>query len=190
LNRSYELSEKNNWLYIYVPDKSENIISPAIKIDSISFEKLKSLSTYKGPFYIKPNPIDGMTYGGVALLIFAAGGYWVYRRKKLRKVQDSIKESLDGLPDGASVFLLACLQFPKGHLFTSQLFTEMMGYGSYSDETQRSVRAKLIKGINNYFWAHYRLEDVIIRQTAHEDKRFSVYLIAASHYDTLKKLLN
>jgi hypothetical protein len=52
------------------------------------------------------------------------------------------------------------------------------------------VRAKLIKGINSYFWAHYRMDDVIVRQTANDDKRFSVYLIAEVHYDTLKKLLH
>lgn len=189
LNSTYELSEGENWIYIYMPDKSENNTSVAIKIDSISIDKLKSISTYKGPFYIKPSPIDGMTYGGAALLILAAGGYFFYRRTKPKKVQENFSESLDGLPAGASDFLLACLQFPQGHVFSSQLFTEMMGYGSYSYETQRSVRAKLIKGINNYFWAHYRLDDVIIRQTANDDKRFSVYLIAESHYDTLKKLL-
>jgi hypothetical protein len=66
----------------------------------------------------------------------------------------------------------------------------MMGYGSYAYETQRQVRAKLIKGINSYFWAHYRMDDVIVRQTANDDKRFSVYLIAEVHYDTLKKLLH
>jgi hypothetical protein len=131
-----------------------------------------------------------LALGGVALLILVAGGYWVYRRKKPRKFQDSIMESLDGLPDGASAFLLACLEYPKGHTFSSQLFTEMMGYGSYSYETQRSVRAKLIKGINSYFGAHYRLDEVIIRRTANDDKRFSIYLIAEQHYDTLKKLLN
>jgi hypothetical protein len=161
-----------------------------IKIDSISINKLTELSTVKGPFYIKPYPFELMVYGGAALLILVAGAIYAYRRRKTNKVQDSLTEPLDGLPAGASALLLACLEYPKGHTFSSQLFTEMMGYGSYSYETQRSVRAKLIKGINSYFWAHYRLNDVIIRQTAKDDKRFSVYLIAESHYDTLKKLLN
>ncbi len=190
LNFNYEMSEKNNWIYIYVPDKSENNISPAIKIDSISIEKLKSLSTRKGPFYIEPYPADLIGYGVAAVLILTAGGIYAYRKRKPRKAPESIIEPLDGLPAGASEFLNACLHYPKGHTFSSQHFTEMMGYGSYAYETQRQVRAKLIKGINSYFWAHYRMDDVIVRQTANDDKRFSVYLIAEVHYDTLKKLLH
>ncbi|MHA8081544.1 hypothetical protein VR610_10330 [Aquirufa regiilacus] len=190
LNFYYELSERNNWLYIYVPDKNENNVFPAIKIDSISIDKLKSLSTYKGPFYIKPYPTDLIGYGVAAMLILTAGGIYAYRRSKLRKAPESSIEPLDGLPAGAFEFLHACLKHPQGHAFSSQHFTEMMGYDSYAYETQRQVRAKLIKGINSYFWAHYRMDDVIIRQTANDDKRFSVYLIAESHYDTLKKLLN
>lgn len=189
LNSSYELSEGNNWIYIYVPDKSENNISPAIKIDSISIEKLKSMSTYKGPFYIEPYPSDLLGYGAAAILLLTAGGFYAYRKRKPQKAHENPVESLDGLPAGASAFLNACLKHPQGYAFSSQHFTEMMGYGSYAYETQRQVRAKLIKGINSYFWAHYRMDDVIVRQTANDDKRFSVYLIAEVHYEALKKLL-
>jgi hypothetical protein len=189
-NINFEYVFHDGFIYSY---KRMNVLTndqASIKIDSISIDKVKSISTYKGPFFIKPFPTGLIGYGAAALLILSAGGIYVYRKRKPQKVHESSIEALDGLPAGASAFLLACLEYPNGHTFSSQLFTEMMGYGSYSYETQRSVRAKLIKGINNYFWAHYRLDDVIIRQTANDDKRFSVYLIAESHYDTLKKLLN
>lgn len=189
LNQYYELSENNNWLYIYVPEKTQNTLNPAIKIDSISIEKLKSISTYKGPFYIKPYSVNLLIYWGVALLFLIACFYYVYRRRNSKNARVSLSVALDGLPDGASDFLIDCLAYPQGYNFSSQLFTEMMGYGSYAYETQRQVRSKLIKGINSYFWAHYRLKDVIIRQTASDDKRFSVYLISEEHYEFLKKLL-
>jgi hypothetical protein len=189
-NINFEYEFHDGYIYSYKRMNALTNEHSIIKIDSISINKLTELSTVKGPFYIKPYPFERMVYGGAALLILVAGAIYAYRRRKTNKVQDSLTEPLDGLPAGASALLLACLEYPKGHTFSSQLFTEMMGYGSYAYETQRSVRAKLIKGINSYFWAHYRLDDVIIRQTANDDKRFSVYLIAESHYDTLKKLLN
>ncbi len=189
-NMNFELEFQKGYIYSYrrmnAPTNEEGIF----KIDSISIDKLKSLSTYKGPFYIEPYPTNLIGYGAAAILILSAGGIYVYRKRKPRKAHESIIEPLDGLPAGASEFLLACLNHPQGHAFSSQHFTEMMGYGSYAYETQRQVRAKLIKGVNSYFWAHYRMDDVIIRQTANDDKRFSVYLIAESHYDNLKKLLN
>jgi hypothetical protein len=188
-NLYYDFSYKNGYIYsshkIYKPILGKDVII----LDSISVEKLKSMSTYKGPFYIEPYPIDLLGYSAAAILLLTAGGIYAYRKSKSKKAHESSIEPLDGLPAGASAFLNACLHYPKGHAFSSQHFTEMMGYGSYAYETQRQVRAKLIKGINSYFWAHYRMDDVIVRQTANDDKRFSVYLIAEVHYDTLKKLL-
>jgi hypothetical protein len=185
-NYSFEYTGKHNMIYLYYHEKMTN----QNRIDSISIDKLKSISTYKGSFYIKPYPDDLLAYGGAAIVFIIGGAFFAYRKRNSFNVPDSLDEPLDGLPTGASAFLNACLQYPQGHTFSSQHFTEMMGYGSYAYETQRQVRAKLIKGINSYFWAHYRIEEVIVRQTANDDKRFSVYLIAESHYDTLKKLLN
>lgn len=189
-NVNFEFAYYKGFIYSYRRMNAPTNEDQIFKIDSISIEKLKSISTYKGPFYIKPYPTGFIGYGAAALLILSAGGIYVYRKRKPQKVHESIIEPLDGLPAGASAFLLACLEYPKGQTFSSQHFTEIMGYDTYAYETQRQVRAKLIKGINSYFWAHYRLDEVIIRQTANDDKRFSVYLIAESHYDTLKKLLN
>jgi hypothetical protein len=188
-NTYFEFAYKNGYIYSYRRMNAPTNEDVVFKIDSISIEKLKSMSTYKGPFYIEPYPIDLLGYSAAAILILTAGGIYAYRKRKPRKAQESIAEPLDGLPAGASAFLNACLHYPKGHAFSSQHFTEMMGYGSYAYETQRQVRAKLIKGINSYFWAHYRMDDVIVRQTADDDKRFSVYLIAEVHYEALKKLL-
>jgi hypothetical protein len=188
-NVNFEFNFLKGYIYSYrrmnAPTNEEIII----KIDSISIEKLKSLSTRKGPFYIEPYPTDLLGYSAAAILILTSGGIYAYRKRKPQKVQESFAEPLDGLPAGASAFLNACLHYPKGHTFSSQHFTELMGYGSYAYETQRQVRSKLIKGINSYFWAHYRMDDVIVRQTADDDKRFSVYLIAEVHYEALKKLL-
>lgn len=189
-NLNFEFAYHKGYIYSYHRMNAQSNEEAIIKIDSISIEKLKSLSTYKGPFYIKPYPTDLIGYGVAAVLIISAGGIYAYRKRMTRNANESSIEPLDGLPAGAFEFLHACLKHPQGHAFSSQHFTEMMGYGSYAYETQRQVRAKLIKGINSYFWAHYRMDDVIIRQTAKDDKRFSVYLIAESHYDTLKKLLN
>ena len=189
-NTYYEYVYHDGYIYSYYRMNTSSHQDLKIKIDSISIEKLKSLSTRKGPFYIEPYPTDLLSFGAAAILFLTAGGIYAYRKRKPQKAHESTFETLDGLPAGASAFLNACLHYPKGHAFSSQHFTEMMGYGSYAYETQRQVRAKLIKGINSYFWAHYRMDDVIVRQTANDDKRFSVYLIAEVHYDTLKKLLN
>jgi hypothetical protein len=188
-NMNFELSYRKGYIYSYRRMNAPTNEDVIFKIDSISIEKLKSLSTRKGPFYIEPYPIDFIVYGAAALSTLVLGGIYAYRKRKPHKVKESNAEPLDGLPAGASVFLHACFNYPKGHTFSSQHFTEMMGYGAYAYETQRQVRAKLIKGINSYFWAHYRMDDVIVRQTANDDKRFSVYLIAEAQYDTLKKLL-
>jgi hypothetical protein len=64
-----------------------------------------------------------------------------------------------------------------------------MGFSTYAYETQRQVRSKLIKAINSYFIVHYKMHDVIIRITANDDKRFSIYYISEEHYDRLKVLL-
>lgn len=189
-NMNFEFAFQNGYFYSYRRMNASTNEDVVFKIDSISIEKLKSMSTYKGPFYIEPYPADLIGYGAAAILILTTGGIYVYRKRKPQKAHENPVESLDGLPAGASAFLNACLKRPQGYAFSSQHFTEMMGYGSYAYETQRQVRAKLIKGINSYFWAHYRMDDVIVRQTANDDKRFSVYLIAEVHYDTLKKLLH
>lgn len=188
-NLNFEMGFKNGYLYSYHKNSDPVKLDGRIQIDSISIEKLKSLSTAKGEFYIVPYSEDFWISGGLALLVAVTGIFYSLYRKRSKIIPENTPEQLDGLPMGASDFLLACLQFPKGFAFSSQHFTELMGYGSYAYETQRQVRSKMIKGINSYFWVRYRMKDLIIRKTAKDDKRFSVYLISEEHYLTLKSLL-
>jgi hypothetical protein len=189
-NLNFEFVHRQGIFYSYRRKVTPVYLDDSIQIDSISLKKLILNSTSKGVFYSNSQSLDLWIYGGMILIVLIACFFYFLIMKKTIPSNRNIEEPLDGLPAGASAFLLACLEYPKGQTFSSQHFTEIMGYDTYAYETQRQVRAKLIKGINSYFWAHYRLDEVIIRQTANDDKRFSVYLIAESHYDTLKKLLN
>jgi hypothetical protein len=194
LNETFELSEKQGYIYSYHVNKhSANQVS-SIKVDSISIAQLKSLGKYKGEFYVKPVPLVVYQIGfGLILLILGFFiGFWVKKSQKTNSLvsnTDSEFSILDGLPDGAYEFLKASLALPKGHHFSSQAFTELMGFSSYAYETQRQVRSKLIKAINAYFSIHYRMQNVIIRKTANDDKRFSIYYISEDHYEKLKELL-
>ncbi len=185
-NAFYEYSAKDDLIYTYYHEK----IGDRIRIDSISIRELKSLSKYKGQFYSTQNFLIEWIIG---VIVFALSLTLIYfsnkrRRNNEKPVMDK-KMKLEGLPAGSSIFLIECLSHPIGYTFSSQLFTEMMGYGSYAYETQRQVRSQLIKNINAYFWAHYRMDDVIIRSKAKDDKRFYTYKISVKHYNELVKLL-
>lgn len=190
----FELSTKNGFIYSYHENKNSTNNERYIKVDSISIAKLKSLGKYKGEFYVKPIPLIVYQIGlGIVLLILGfLLGFWIKKSQKINSLisnTDSEFSILDGLPDGAYEFLKASLALPKGHQFSSQAFTELMGFSSYAYETQRQVRSKLIKSINAYFSIHYRMQNVIIRKTANDDKRFSIYYISEEHYERLKELL-
>lgn len=194
IGEHFELSEKNGYIYSYHESKNSTNQEHYIKVDSISISKLKSLGKYKGEFYVKPIPLVVYQIGlGLVLVILGFFiGYWVKKSQKTNSIgsnTDSEFSILDGLPDGAYEFLKASLALPKGHQFSSQAFTELMGFSSYAYETQRQVRSKLIKAINAYFSIHYRMQNVIIRKTANDDKRFSIYYISEEHYERLKELL-
>lgn len=194
LNQHFELSEKNGYIYSYHESKNSTNLEHYIKVDSISISHLKSLGKYKGEFYVKPiSPlIFQISFGIILLILGFLLGFWIKKAQKnnsLVTITDSEFSILDGLPDGAYEFLKASLALPKGHHFNSQAFTELMGFSSYAYETQRQVRSKLIKAINAYFSIHYKMHDVIIRKTANDDKRFSIYYISEEHYERLKDLL-
>lgn len=194
LNETFELSEKHGYIYSYNVNKNSTELVSSIKVDSISIAQLKSLGRYKGEFYVTPIPLIVYQIGfGLFLLILGfLVGFWIKKSQKTNTQAlrtDSEFSILDGLPDGAYEFLKASLALPKGHHFSSQAFTELMGFSSYAYETQRQVRSKLIKAINAYFSIHYRMQNVIIRKTANDDKRFSIYYISEEHYERLKELL-
>ncbi|MFD3292215.1 hypothetical protein SKC35_00805 [Aquirufa sp. KTFRIE-69F] len=194
LSEHFELSEKNGYIYSYHESKNSTKLEHYIKVDSISISHLKSLGKYKGEFYVKPiSPlIFQISFGIILLILGFLLGFWIKKAQKnnsLVTISDSEFSILDGLPDGAYEFLKASLALPKGHHFSSQAFTELMGFSSYAYETQRQVRSKLIKAINAYFSIHYKMHDVIIRKTANDDKRFSIYYISEEHYERLKELL-
>jgi hypothetical protein len=197
LNEVFELSENNGYIYSYHVNKNSNGQESSIKVDSISIEQMKALGKSKGKFYLTSNPLLEYSLLGLGvLLVLLVGLILILRRKKNQAISvvppsESLFEFsiLDGLPEGAYGFLRASLDFPPGHQFSSQAFTELMGYSTYAYETQRQVRSKLIKSINSYFSVHYKMHEVIIRKTANDDKRFSVYAISEEHYERLKGLL-
>lgn len=194
LNELFEFSETKGFIYSYHTIKSGYGLDNSIKVDSISIAGLKSLGRYKGKFYVKPTPLI-LCQIGLGIIVLILGlllGFLIKNSQKTSTSSlkmDSEFSILDGLPDGAFEFLKASLALPKGHQFSSQAFTELMGFSSYAYETQRQLRSKLIKSINAYFSIHYRMQDVIIRKTANDDKRFSIYYISEEHFERLKDLL-
>lgn len=194
LNETFELSEKQGYVYSYHVNKDNSDQAYSIKVDSISIVQLRALGKYKGEFFVKP--ISPLAYQiGASLILLILGfllGFWIKKSRKISSPSSSMDSEfsiLDGLPEGAYEFLRASLLLPQGHQFSSQAFTELMGFSTYAYETQRQVRSKLIKAINSYFSVHYKMHDVIIRKTANDDKRFSVYSISEEHYERLKGLL-
>ncbi|NHC47713.1 hypothetical protein G9H65_00065 [Cytophagaceae bacterium 50A-KIRBA] len=196
LNANFELSEKNGILYSYIKQKVLQEGNP-IKIDSMSFTKLKSKRVIKGKFYTQEfSQLELLGIVGIlVVLLFLTLG--IVRRKlnTKRRNEEIIEHERDQslemmLPDGAYHFLKLCIEHPKGFEFSSQNFTEYMGYSNYSYETQRQIRSKLIKAINAYFKVHHQMEEVITRKPAPHDKRFSIYLISEIHYDKVVNLFN
>jgi hypothetical protein len=190
----FELSTKNDFIYSYHENKNSTNNERYIKVDSISIAQLKSLGKYRGEFYVTPTPliVYQISLGLILLILGFFIGFWLKKSQKTNSLvsnTDSEFSILDGLPDGSYEFLKASLALPKGHHFSSQAFTELMGFSTYAYETQRQVRSKLIKAINAYFSIHYRMQNVIIRKTANDDKRFSIYYISEEHYDRMKELL-
>jgi hypothetical protein len=194
INPNHELSEIKGILFSYSKNNNPSNNYSKIKIDSISFQQLIALGKYKGEFYVKP--VSPILYQiGACLVVLILGfllGFWIKKSRKINSLSSSADSEfsiLDGLPEGAYEFLRASLLSPQGHEFSSQAFTELMGFSNYAYETQRQVRSKLIKAINAYFKIHYKMHEVIIRKTAKDDKRFSVYYISEDHYGRLKVLL-
>ncbi len=178
-----ELSERKGSLYSYYAENEFNKLP--IKSDSISFKTLKSMGVLKGDFYLpKKMEMNWILLGGYILA--AALLIYIFTN---RKKQETNTIHLEGLPENSVDFLRRFLECERGHEFDSNQITEFMGYSTYSFETQRQLRSKLIKTTNSYFSIHYKMTDIIERKTAKDDKRFSVYSISEEHYDKLKDML-
>jgi hypothetical protein len=55
-----------------------------------------------------------------------------------------------------------------------------------SQETQRKMRVKSIKEVNNKIATHYKIEEGIVRKDAEDDKRLKLYALQPELYQLLK----
>jgi hypothetical protein len=183
---SYEIVEKGEKIYSLKYNSRINSKQP-LKIDSISIESFKEQLIPEGKFYVAESYLNNerLIFGLIILLLFII--LILLSKKKI--VESSDRKVLLGLPNPSVEFLKGCLNFPIGQEFNSSDLTELMGYTNYSFETQRQMRSKLIISINEYFKLNYNMDTVIIRFSAKDDKRFSLYRISDVHFQKLKELL-
>ena len=191
-NLKNEISENRGFLFSY--SKESHFNNSQLKIDSISFEKLKSLGVSKGDFYLKEDN-EPLLYSILGLIIISSLIIYFFKsikNKKLNIQLSELDESLmnEALPLGSYEFLINCLQYPLGSEFSTNKMNELMGFENYSFESQRQVRSKFINSINSYFKFYHKMDVVIIRKISNEDKRMSLYSISEEYYDRLKVLVN
>lgn len=184
---SYEIVEKGDKIYSLKYNSRINSKQP-LKIDSISLELFKAKLIPEGKFYVAESYLtkERVIFGLIILLLVII--LLLLSKKKIDESSDRIV--LFGLPKPSVEFLKGCLNFPIGHEFNSSDLIELMGYTNYSFETQRQVRSKLIISINEYFKLNYNMDTIIIRYSAKDDKRFSLYKISEEHFINLQELLN
>jgi hypothetical protein len=184
---SYEIVAKGDMIYSFKYNSRINSKQP-LKIDSLNVDSFKAQLIPEGKLYVSESWFTGerITYVLIIVVLFILV-VLLFLRKHVNKLSDG--KVLFGLPLSTVGFLNECLQMPKGHEFNSADFTELMGYTNYSFETQRQVRSKLINLINEYFKLNHNMDTVIIRYSAKDDKRFSLYKISEEHYLTIKEML-
>jgi hypothetical protein len=163
--------------------------SDLLILDSINLETFISQLIPEGKLYVSESCFTGerVIFGLIIFALIFIVILLILRKKKVNKLSE--RKVLLGLPVSTVEFLNGCLKMPSGHEFNSADFTELMGYTNYSFETQRQVRSKLIISINEYFKLNYNIDTVIIRYSAKDDKRFSLYKISEEHYLTIKEML-
>ncbi len=183
-DKTYEIVSKNGYLFSIKKDAQQDLNS-IIKVDSIKISSLYEDQTVVGEFYTATFEESLVLKIIIGLLSFAIVILGVL---KIKKKKPLINNSLMGLEESSMIFLVACLQKPILYEFSSIEITELMGFGSYSFETQRQVRSKLIASINLYFKNQFGFETVISRKPSFEDKRFTNYYITEKHYQELKEL--
>lgn len=194
-NNLYEQSGSNGFIYSYHFYDQNAKDSSRIKIDSISTDQLKSISQYKGKFYVSGLSRYEKNAFLLIVILCLCILIWLYMKKRNNNLTQFKNQTepqvglLDRMEPDVFHFLTKCLAYPIGYEFSSQAFTEIMGFSNYAYETQRQVRSKLIKSINFYFSSHYQMNQVIIRKVAKEDKRFTVYIISEEHYERLNVLI-
>lgn len=186
---SYEIVEKGDKIYSLKYNSRINSKQP-LKIDFLNLESFKAQLIPEGKFYVSESYFTGerVTFGVIIIALIIIVFLLVLKKKKINKLSE--RKVLLGLPISTVEFLKGCLVMPLGHEFNSSDFTELMGYTNYSFETQRQVRSKLIISINEYFKLNYNMDTVIIRYSAKDDKRFSLYKISEEHYLAIKEMLN
>lgn len=185
---SYEIVEKGDKIYSLKFNSRINSKQP-LKIDSINLETFKAQLIPEGKLYVSESCFTGerVIFGLIIFALIIIVILLILRKKKGNKLSE--RKVLLGLPVSTVAFLNGCLKMPSGHEFNSSDFTELMGYTNYSFETQRQVRSKLIISINEYFKLNYNIDTLIIRYSAKDDKRFSLYKISEEHYLTIKEML-
>lgn len=186
-----EISENRGFLFTYSKQKYYN--DSQLKIDSISFEKLKSLGVPQGDFYLKDDK-ESLLYAILGLIIVSSLMIYYFKSNKKKEIniqKSELNESLmkEALPLGSYEFLTNCLEYPLGNEFSTNKMNELMGFENYSFESQRQVRSKFINSINRYFKFYHKMDAVIIRKISNEDKRMSLYSISEEYYDRLKVLI-
>jgi len=132
----------------------------------INIAELLQNSVLVGQFY-SPKSYFHYILGGFLVLVFLVIAFTHYRKNK-KKYQLYLDEKELNL-------LNTLLASPQG--LTTIEVNDVLGLSNKSIDNQRKLRLNIISSINHQIYLKYRVENAIVRISASEDKRLSLYTL-------------
>jgi hypothetical protein len=184
-NIIYESDNKLHYIEANTYIKEDKIYCYWIKedkIDELSINELLQQAKVIGPFYSKDSAwLSSLSIAfGIALLILCA--YLFYFKKRTRKKTNSsdIFNTLE------KDLINAFLKLDSDEYLNVNEINHILNINQRSQETQRKMRVKSIKEVNNKIATHYKIEEGIVRKDAEDDKRLKLYALQPELYQLLK----
>lgn len=168
-----KLYVKNDTLYCYWKKQP--------KIDKFSMPKLLKEAKVIGPFYLNPTPWLYCVAIALGIILSLLGIFLFFFNKRTKR-----QESASVFNELEEKLITAFLKLnPTDYLNVNEI-NHILSISQRSQETQRKIRIKTIKDMNNKIAVHYKIEEGIIRKDAADDKRLKLYALHPELYKLLK----
>lgn len=182
-----KLYAKDRWIYSVRVDLNKGF-EQKVKIDSMTFDDLKSNSRLLGNFYrTKPWVTSKeIVYGifGVVLLISLI---FNFKKSHSKKNTSPVSSTNYYLPKGGADLLELFKLNGEDYLISTNEISIMLDCENKSFDTQRQYRSQFINSFNKFIFDNFGIEEAIFRVSMKDDKRFIKYGIKPGALDAIKK---
>lgn len=170
-----KLYVKDRWVYSLRVDLNKGF-EQHIKIDSMTFDEIRSQSRQLGNFYhITPIISNGEIIYIVLGILFLASLLFNFKKYRRQTTSISTPNPANGIPKGGADLLQIFKLKGADYLISTNEISILLDCEKKAFDTQRQYRSQFINSMNKFFEENFEIEEAIYRKSMDDDKRFIKY---------------